>query len=311
MRVCLMIEGQEEVSWPQWLDLGRACERAGIEGLFRSDHYLSVADRRERGSLDAWGTICGLAAMTERVRLGALVSPVTFRHPSVLAKLVATADQIAGPGRIEFGIGAGWWEAEHRAYGFEFPPTATRFELLGEQLELIVRGWTEAGIDFDGEHYRVEGLDVRPKPDPPPNLILGGRAGPRSAALAARWADEYNTVFATVEECRARRQAVLDACERIGRERPIRFSLMTAALVAEDGAALRARAAELARWRGGDATDPDAVLARLPDSWIVGTPPEAAEQLAALEHAGVERVMLQHNLHWDTDAVELIGAELA
>lgn len=305
-----MIEGQEEVTWPQWLDLARACERAGLEGLFRSDHYLSVADRRERGSLDAWGTICALAAVTDRLRLGTLVSPVTFRHPSVLAKLVATADQIAGPGRIELGIGAGWWEAEHRTYGFEFPPARTRFDLLAEQLELIVRGWTEAEVDFDGEHYRAEGLDVRPKPESRPNLILGGRGRPRSAALAARWADEYNTIFATAEQCRARRQAVLDACERIGRERPMRFSLMTGVLVAEDRPALRRRAAELARWRNGD-DDPDAILAALPDSWIVGTPPEAAEQLAALEDAGVERVMLQHNLHWETETVELIGAELA
>src|SRR5215203_5981108 len=152
MRLCLMIEGQEGVGWERWLELAGACERAGLEGLFRSDHYLSVADRRERGSLDAWGTICALAARTERLRLGTLVSPVTFRHPSNLAKLAATAAAIAGPGRIELGLGAGWWEAEHRAYGFSLPPVRERMEMLAEQLELVVGEWTDDDLSFQGAH---------------------------------------------------------------------------------------------------------------------------------------------------------------
>ena len=120
MEVCLMIEGQEDVNWVDWLAIAAACEEHGVGTLFRSDHYLSVDDRRERGSLDAWATIAALAATTERLRLGTLVSPATFRHPAVLAKMAVTADHISG-GRVELGIGAGWWDREHEAYGFDLP----------------------------------------------------------------------------------------------------------------------------------------------------------------------------------------------
>ena len=138
MRLCLMVEGQEDVSWDEWLALADACERAGLDGLFRSDHYLSVIGRRERASHDAIATLAALAARTERIRLGTLVSPVTFRHPSVLAKSVATIDHVSG-GRVELGLGAGWNEGEHAAYGFDFPPLGIRMELLEEQLEIVHR----------------------------------------------------------------------------------------------------------------------------------------------------------------------------
>jgi len=132
MRICLMIEGQEDVTWEQWLALAGACEEHGLEGLFRSDHYMSVMGRRGRGSLDAWATLAGLAARTSRIRLGTMVSPVTFRHPSVLAKMVVTVDHISG-GRAELGMGAGWHQDEHTAYGFDLPPSDQRMSLLAEQ----------------------------------------------------------------------------------------------------------------------------------------------------------------------------------
>jgi alkanesulfonate monooxygenase SsuD/methylene tetrahydromethanopterin reductase-like flavin-dependent oxidoreductase (luciferase family) len=141
MRVCLMIEGQEDVTFQQWLGLAGACEEHGLEGLFRSDHYGSVMGMPERGSLDAWSTLAALAARTSRIRLGTLVSPVTFRHPSVLAKNVVTVDHVSG-GRVELGLGAGWNVGEHRAYGFEMPPTATRVAVLAEQLEIVHRSRT-------------------------------------------------------------------------------------------------------------------------------------------------------------------------
>src|SRR5947199_10129198 len=140
MRFAVMIEGQEDVTWEDWLDLARTCERLGFETLFRSDHYLSVMGARTRGALDAWATVCGLAAATSTVRLGTLVSPATFRHPSVLAKMVVSADHVSG-GRVELGMGTGWLEAEHRAYGFEFPPLGRRMEMLAEQLEIVTRSW--------------------------------------------------------------------------------------------------------------------------------------------------------------------------
>ena len=152
MRVCLMIEGQEDVTWEDWVALAGAAERNGFDALFRSDHYLSVAGELDRGSLDAWGTICGLSAITRTLRLGTMVSPASFRHPSVLAKAVVTADRISG-GRVELGIGTGWLEAEHAAYGFPFPPIGARMDRLAEQLEIIRGSWGEGPFSFRGEHY--------------------------------------------------------------------------------------------------------------------------------------------------------------
>src|SRR5664279_5634235 len=156
MQLCLMIEGQEGVSWPQWLALAQGCEQHAIPGLFRSDHYLNLDGHHpERGSLDAWGTVCALAGATSTLRLGTMVSPATFRHPSELAKLVVTADHISG-GRIELGIGAGWHEREHEAYGFPFADTRTRMNVLEEQLQVLLGNWTGSGrapFSFHGEHY--------------------------------------------------------------------------------------------------------------------------------------------------------------
>jgi alkanesulfonate monooxygenase SsuD/methylene tetrahydromethanopterin reductase-like flavin-dependent oxidoreductase (luciferase family) len=311
IRVCLMIEGQEDVGWDHWPAIAGACERWDFDALFRSDHYISVDDRRERGSLDAWGTICGLAATTERIGLGTLVSPVTFRHPSVLTKLAVTADHISGGGRVEVGLGAGWWEVEHRGYGFPFPPTPTRMEILAEQLEIVRRQWAGERFSFEGSHYRIDELDALPKPLHMPRLILGGRAGPRSAELAARWADEYNTVFATPEECRDRKLAIAQAAERLGRDpAEIGFSLMTGCLVGADAGELRERARALAAWQGDPDADPDQFLASLPDSWVAGTVDRAVEDLRELRAAGVERVMLQDLLFEDLEMVDLIGSEI-
>jgi len=309
MDLCLMIEGQEGVTWPHWVALARACEEHAIPALFRSDHYVNLDGRDpERGSLDAWGTINALAATTSTLRLGTLVSPATFRHPSLLAKLVVTADQISG-GRIELGLGAGWHEHEHEAYGFPFPPTRVRMDILEEQLQVVLGNWTDGPFSFGGEHYKLRELDAQPKPvqRPRPPLIMGGSAGPRSAALAARYADEYNTPVPTVEDVRQRSAQIAEACERAGRE-PLPFSVMTGVVVGVDTADLRDRARRLSRVRGDDA---DAFMADPPAGWIVGTVQEAARQLIALRDAGVSRVMCQHLLHDDLDAVALLGDELA
>jgi alkanesulfonate monooxygenase SsuD/methylene tetrahydromethanopterin reductase-like flavin-dependent oxidoreductase (luciferase family) len=308
MRVCLMIEGQESVSWQDWLALARACEEGPIEALFRSDHYLSVMGRTDRGSLDAWATIAGLAAITSELRLGTLVSPATFRHPSVLAKNVVTADHISGGGRIELGMGAGWLEAEHQAYGFPFPPTGVRFQMFEEQIEIVRRQWDEERLEFDGEHYKLSG-NALPKPLSPVNLIVGGRARPRSLALAARWADEYNLVMMTTEECAQAVPAIKRAWEEAGRTEPV-ISLMTSCIIGSDEVDLLERAHATAEIRGDDADDPEAYLqAERPNS-LVGTVAQIRQQLSKLEQVGVERVMLQYLPHGDLDGVDYI-AELA
>lgn len=303
-----MVEGQENVTWERWVALARACEEHGLEGLFRSDHYLSVFTDPARGSLDAWATLAGLAAITDRIRLGTLVSPVTFRHPSVLAKQVTTVDHISG-GRVELGIGAGWHVPEHRAYGFDYPEDRVRMELLAEQLEIVHRSWSEAPLTFDGRHYRVEGLHALPRPvqDPHPPVIVGGYAGRRSAALAARWADEYNTVSATAEECAAMRGRVAEAWEAEGRDPgTLRFSLMTGAVVGEDRGEVTERArAVMATSR--ETGDPEEFLGEQADTWVVGTMDEARGRLDELEAVGVERVMLQHLAPDDLGMVALLG----
>jgi len=220
MRVCLMIEGQEGVTWEQWVALARACERHGFDALFRSDHYVSFGHPTEWGSLDAWATLAALSPATERIRLGTMVSPVTFRHPSELAKAVVTADHASG-GRVELGMGAGWFEGEHRAYGFAFPPGKERYRMLEEQVEIVHRLWDrdEEAVTFQGQHYRLQDCHALPKPvqDPHPPLILGGGAGPRAARLAAHWADEYNMNFVSADDVRAGRERLGAACEAIGR----------------------------------------------------------------------------------------------
>ena len=303
-----MVEGQEDVTWERWVALARACEEHGLDGLFRSDHYLSVFTDPARGSLDAWATLAGLAAITDRIRLGTLVSPVTFRHPSVLAKQVTTVDHISG-GRVELGLGAGWHVPEHRAYGFDYPEDRVRMELLAEQLEIVHRSWSEAPLTFEGRHYRVERLHALPRPlqDPHPPLIVGGHGGRRSAALAARWADEYNMISADPAECARLRAAVEDAWEVEGRDpATLRFSLMTGSVVGEDRAEVLDRArAVMATVR--ETGDPEAFLRGRADTWVVGTVDQARERLRELEGAGVDRVMLQHLAPDDLGMVELLG----
>ena len=278
-----MIEGQEGVTWEQWLALALAAETAGLDGLFRSDHYRSIVRGDPAGSLDAWATLAALAARTERIRLGTMVSPVTFRPASVLAKNVVTVDHVSH-GRVELGIGAGWYESEHAAYGFPFPTTRERLDELDRQLEEIERQWTTAD-------------DVWPKPvqQPRPWVIVGGGAKPRTVRAAIRFADEYNTTFPSVDEARERRRIVDDAAREAGRE-PLTFSLMTGCVVGRDEADVNER---LQAWRtvvGNDDTPP-----------IIGTVEQVAATLREYEAAGVERAMLQHLAHEDVEMVAVLG----
>jgi F420-dependent oxidoreductase-like protein len=298
-----MIEGQEGVTWGQWVALARACEGHGLEGLFRSDHHLSFEAPRQQGALEAWSTLAALGPMTSRIRLGVLVSPVTFRHPSLLARAVVTADHTSG-GRVELGMGAGWFEWEHLAYGFPFPDPSTRLDMLAEQLEIVHGQWRDEAFDFKGAHYRVRDLVGRPAPvqRPHPPLIIGGRAGPRSVALAARFADEYNVNYVTAAQCRKRRRRVEDAWAQAGRDpATLVFSLMTGCVVGTNERELDARLRRL----GADEQD-----ARTEPAWITGTVDRVVERLHELTASGVDRVMLQHLAHDDTEMVALLGDEV-
>jgi len=306
-----MIEGQEGVSWDEWVALAETCERVGIEALFRSDHYLSGNFPHERPAHDAWTTLAGLAARTSKLRLGSLVSPVTFRHPSLLANAVSTVDHISG-GRVELGIGAGWMEHEHEAFGFTFPPLRERVAMLAEQIEIVHRQWTEEHVDFEGEHYTLRDCPALPKPvqDPHPPILVGGRANPGTLEPAVRFADEYNLIGSSVDDYAQARRTLDAACERAGRDpATLRLSVMTGFALGRDRADLLDVAGRtMLRW-GSDVSAEDA-LARYEASGTAGTPEQFVDGLRRLEEVGVERIMLQHALHDDLDTVELIGREV-
>jgi F420-dependent oxidoreductase-like protein len=307
-----MIEGQQGVTWQDWCDLADLAERTGFEGLFRSDHYFSARGVSGVGATDAWTILAALAARTERLRLGTLVSPVTFRLPGVLAREVLTVDHISG-GRVEIGMGAGWWEEEHTRFGIPFHDVHTRWEMLEEQVPIVHGLLTGESYSFQGKHYQLEGADQLPKPvqRPRPPLILGGTTvGSRMQALIGRYADEFNTVGGTPEEVRGRFARARSAVEAAGRDpSSLVTSLMTWFFVG------RTEEEYLDALRRAHGLDPsagpfDAYRADIEHDCIVGTPEQAIERLRAYAEVGVQRIFLNHELYDDAAMVELVANDV-
>jgi len=305
-----MIEGQEGVTWEDWVRLARLAEGSGFEGLFRSDHYTAII-RPDAEAHDAWATLAGLAVVTSRIRLGTMVSPATFRHPSVLARMAATVDHISG-GRVEVGMGSGWYEREHLAQGFPFLDGKQRFELFAEQVEVVVRSWSGERFDHDGLAYTLRDQLALPRPvqQPHPPLVLGGSVKRRFAALAARYATEVNTLGAPDEELRARKDALDRACTEAGRDPgTLGYSVMTACFLGETDADVEARVGRFLAIRG-DGGDASGLIRERLDRWLVGTVDEVAERIEGLRAVGVSRVLLQHLNHDDDEMVALAGERL-
>jgi F420-dependent oxidoreductase-like protein len=300
--VALMIEGQEGVTWEQWCALAAACEEHGVGTLFRSDHYISQSDEAANVAHDAWTTLAALAARTTTLRLGVLVSPATFRAPALLANAAATVDHVSG-GRVELGLGAGWNAREHAAYGFPFPETRVRVEMFAEQLEIVHRLWSEERVDFRGRHYALEDAPAQPKPlqRPRPPLLVGGSGGRGTVEPAARFADEYNTVFVPPERAAEIRAKVPSH---------LRFSVMVGLLVGSTRAEALGRARKLYGRRPRATGFDDWVAGYGAGGAIVGSVDEAVARLREYERAGCDRVMLQHLLHADLEPVRLLGREL-
>ena len=306
MDLRVFIEPQQGASYERVLTLARVAERLGYDGFFSSDHYLKMSDISGLpGPLDTWTTLAGLARDTTRLRLGPLVTPATFRLPGPLAIAVAQVDAMSD-GRVELSLGAGWFDAEHKAYGIPFPPTKQRFEMLTEQLDIITGLWaTPEGetLSYDGTHYQLADSPGLPKPKqrPRPPIILGGHGAKRTPALASKHADEFNLPFAPLDGFVAQRDRVRAACEAAGRDpESMRFS---AALVLCCGA----NDAELARRAANIGRD----VAELRENGAAGTPAEVAAKLAAFRDAGASRVYLQTLDIDDTDHLELVAAEVA
>jgi F420-dependent oxidoreductase-like protein len=311
MRFALMTEPQQGLAYTEILDLARAAEAAGLEAFFRSDHYTSFPGAAGLPTTDAWATLAGLARETTSIRLGTLVSPITFRIPGSFAKLAATVDEMSG-GRLEVGMGAGWNEEEHAQLGIPFPSLGERYDQLEEGLAIVHGLWTEPdGWSFAGRHWRVHDALFRPRPtwsgERHPHLILGGDGGPRLSRLVATWADEFNRQSATPARLTEAYGRVRAACQAIGRDPDsLVYSAMVGVLVAETAGEVRDRVRALLLLIGSS-DDAEAWLADRGDRWIVGTPEQANERIEALAAAGCQRIMFQDFLPRDLDMVALLG----
>ena len=317
MRFALMTEPQMGLTYEDQLAVVRRAEAAGYEAFFRADHYEGFPGGADQPTTDAWAVLAGLARETSSIRLGALVSPVTFRTPGNLAKVAVTVDEMSR-GRVELGVGAGWHADEHRRHGFPFPDIGERATMLEESLEIIHGLWEEPdGWTFRGAHYAVEDARFRPRPGSypgresgRPNLIVGGQGTARSFRICARYADEFNLSSSSPEASRGKFSALDATLHAAGRDpRSVVHSAMVGVLIGRDADEVRRREREMLEAFGqADAAD-DWFAARR-SRWIHGAPDEARAQVARFAEAGVERLMLQDFLPRDLEMVDLAAEVL-
>ncbi|MBW4703247.1 LLM class F420-dependent oxidoreductase [Micromonospora sp. RL09-050-HVF-A] len=308
MRVAIFTEPHRGASYDDQLRFAQLCEAGGFDGFLRADHYRAMGDEPGLpGPTDAWLTLAALARETSRIRLGTLVTSATFRLPGPLAVMVAQVDQMSG-GRVELGIGAGWYEREHTAYGIPFPKVGERFDRLAEQLEIVTGLWrTPVGATYSwaGEHYQLVDAPALPKPvqQPGPPIIIGGRGPKRTPDLAARYADEFNMPFKSVEETAEAYDRVREACDRTGRDGTGRAPLVLSAgivvAIGRTDAQAQRRAAPL-----------HVKSALPPEDPVVGSPAQLVDRIGEFAAIGATRVHLRLIELDDLDHLELIAAEV-
>jgi len=305
MELRIFTEPQQGATYDQILAVALAAEEGGFGAFFRSDHYLKMGDVSGLpGPTDAWITLAALARDTSHIRLGTLLTAATFRYPGSLAIAVAQVDAMSG-GRVELGLGAGWFEEEHTAYGIPFPSVGERFEKLDEQLSIITGLWaTEVGatFDFSGEHYSLSNCPALPKPvqSPRPPIIIGGHGRKRTPRLAATFANEFNVPFASYDVCKAQYELVDGACASIGRDpRSITRSAALVVCCGTDKAEIERRAANIGR----DVNE-------LSENGLAGTPTQIVERIRTFGELGVSRLYLQVLDMDDLDHVGLIASEV-
>ncbi|MBP1785655.1 MULTISPECIES: LLM class F420-dependent oxidoreductase [Micromonospora] len=308
MRVSVFTEPHRGADYDDQLRFARLVEETGFEGFFRADHYRAMGDEPALpGPTDAWLTLAALARETSRIRLGTLVTSATFRLPGPLAVMVAQVDRMSG-GRVELGIGAGWYEREHTAFGIPFPPVSERFDRLAEQLEIVTGLWrtpADETYSFTGEHYRLVDAPTLPKPvqQPGPPVIVGGRGPKRTPELAARYADEFNMPFKSVAETATAYDRVREACDRTGRDAsgraPLTLSAGIVVAIGRTDAEAQRRAAPL-----------HVTSALPPEDPVVGSPAQLVDRIGEFAAIGATRVHLRLIDFDDLDHVELIAAEV-
>lgn len=304
MRLTVFTEPQQGASYDDLLRVARHAEAAGYDGFFRSDHYLAMSGTGQPGPTDAWATLAALAVQTSTIRLGTMLTCATFRLPGPLAITVAQVDAMSG-GRVELGLGAGWFEAEHRAYGVPFPATGERFDRLTEQLEIVTGLWgTPDGATFSyrGKHYELVDSPALPKPvqRPRPPVIVGGTGPRRTPALAARFADEFNVPFRGLDQTRSVYDAVRRACGERGRDpASLRLSAAQELCCGRNDAEVARRAAVF----GGD-------VEALRAQGLCGTPAELVDKIGRFAQAGATRLHLQVLDLTDLDQLDLVASEV-
>ncbi|HEX6969208.1 MAG TPA: LLM class F420-dependent oxidoreductase [Micromonosporaceae bacterium] len=308
MQVCVFVEPHRGATYDDQLRFARSVEECGFDGFFRADHYQAMGeDPGLPGPTDAWLTLAGLARETSRIRIGTLVTSATFRLPGPLAVMVAQVDQMSG-GRVELGIGAGWYEREHLSYGIPFPRVGERFDRLAEQLAVLTGLWTTPvgeRFTFHGDHYRLIDAPALPKPvqRPHPPIIVGGKGAKRTPELAARYADEFNMPFRTVAETAEAYERVLEACDRFGRaatgkQPPVLSAGIVVAVGRTDAEAAR-RAAPLHEKSALPPEDP-----------LIGSPAQLVDRIGEFAAVGATRVHLRLIEMSDLDHLELIAGEV-
>lgn len=301
MELRVFTEPQQGATYDDLLRVARAAEDLGYGAFFRSDHYLGMGTDGLPGPTDSWITLAALARETSRVRLGTLMTSATFRHPGPLAISVAQVDQMSG-GRVELGLGAGWFEAEHTAYGIPFPPITERFERLEESLALVAGLWTTPPgetFDFDGTHYRLTDSPALPKPvqSPRPPILVGGKGRRTTPRLAARYADEFNAPFSTVEESAGLFDRVREACAEAGRDpASLTYSNALVLCCGADEAEVTRRADAIGRSVG-----------ELRANGLAGSPDELVDRIGRYAEMGATRVYLQVLDLSDLDHLHLVA----
>ena len=304
MDLRIFTEPQQGASYDDQLAVARRTEECGFSAFFRSDHYMAMGGDGLPGPTDSWVTLAGLARETSTIRLGTLVTSATFRNPGPLAISVAQVDVMSG-GRVDLGLGAGWFEAEHTAYGLPFPDTKERFDRLEEQLAIITGLWrTPVGekFSFDGDHYVIADSPALPKPSSPdgPPIIVGGHGKRRTPRLAARYAAEVNVGFSVAKVVGAQFERAREACETIGRDPgSMVYSAALTVCCGRDEAEVRRRAEAIGR-----------TADELAGSGVAGTPAECVETIGRYASAGAERIYLQVMDLDDLDHLDVIAAEV-
>jgi len=303
----IMVEGQEDLTWERWFRLAKAVEELGFAHLFRSDHLVGLQGGLERDTLALWPSLTALALRTQRIRFGPMVSPMTFRHPALVAKAAAAVSLLSN-GRLDLGLGAGWNAHEHEMYGLAYPRYAIRLQMLDEGTTVIKALWSGHAGTFQGVHYQLREAISNPCPaDPAPPIIMGGK-GEKTLAIIARHADEWNFSYNTLHFFRQKSEQLDAACQAIGREpATLRRSIMTPFVIGRDERAVQGRIdahrvtfpslpPDLAAWRRA--------------GYIGGVPEQVVDQLGAFMAAGASRFMLQHNDLDDLDSLALLAAEV-